>query len=149
MNINDLLRKYDMKPHEENGSFAECHFRYEKEGRAPSGSSYFYVPAGAETLFHRIDCDEYWCFNAGDVLEVWIVDLNGKLEIKRLGISKECEQVLYFPKGVIFGSKSLNKAGEGTFFTCITVPRFSYEGFELMEREEVIRICPETEKFYN
>ncbi len=148
MTVFDLLEKYNMKPHEENGSYAECHFRYDKEGRAPSGSSYFYVPAGEKTLFHRIDCDEYWCFNAGDALEVWIVNVNGTLEIKRLGLDKDCEQLLYFPRGVIFASRSLNKDGDGTFFTCITVPRFSYDGFELLEREEVTRICPETEEFY-
>lgn len=146
--IQELIRKYGMQPHEENGCYAEQHFPYAGDGRAPSGSSYFYVPAGESTQFHRIDCDEYWCYHGGDCLEVWIIDPTGHLEVKKLGLGEDAEPMLYFPQGSIFGSRNLSMAGEGTFFTCITVPRFSYEGFELVDQEEVIRLCPETKAFW-
>lgn len=156
MDMQEILRKYGMKPHEENGSYAECHYPYEGSGRAASGSSYFYVPAGEKTHFHRIDCDEYWCYHGGTGLEVWIIDPDGQLTVKKFGLAPDAEPMLYFPKGVIFGSRSLDvdadfsvKAPDGTFFCCITVPRFSYEGFELVEKDEVVRICPEAEKFWN
>ena len=148
MNARDLALKNNMKPHEENGSYSECHYNYSGDGRAASGSSYFYVGPGETTLFHRIDCDEYWCHNAGSALEVWIIDKGGNLEIKRFGAEADAELLLYFPKGVVFGSRSLDKSGDGTFFTCVTVPRFSYEGFELITKEEVLRICPEAEDFF-
>lgn len=148
MSVLKLLEKYDMKPHEENGSYSECHYKYDGEDRAASGSSYFYTAPGERTLFHRIDCDEYWCFNAGSALEVWVIDLEGKLEIKRLGVEQNAEPLIYFPKGVIFASRNLDAGGEGTFFTCITVPRFSYQGFELVEKDEVLKICPEAEGFW-
>lgn len=148
MSIKDLVEKYDMKPHEENGRYHECHYLYDGEGRAPSGSSYFYLPPGEMTLFHRIDCDEYWCYNSGESLEVWSIDISGNLKIKKLGVDRDAEPVLFFPKGTVFGSRSINADGEGTFFTCITVPRFSYDGFEIVEKEDVLKICPEAEGFF-
>lgn len=148
MEIQKLTEKYNMKPHEENGSYSECNYQFSEEGRAPSGSAYFYTPPGETTLFHRIDCDEYWSYNAGSSLEVWIVFPDGTLEIKKLGTDEDAEPLLFFPKGVVFGSRSLDKNGEGTFFSCVTVPRFSYDGFELVEKGEVTELCPDAERFW-
>lgn len=147
--IQEMIRKYDMKPHEENGRYAECSYPFPKESRAASGSCYFYSGPGEKTLFHRIDCDEYWCYNAGSPLTVWIISDNGELTIKKLGIEPDAEPMLYFPKGVIFGSRNMDPYGEGTFFTCITVPRFSYHGFRIIEQEEVLRHCPKAAAFWD
>lgn len=149
MGVQDLLKKYNMSPHEENGSYCECHYPFAGEGRAESGSSYFYAPPGETTLFHKIDCDEYWCHNAGSPLEVWIISADGKLEIRKFGTDPDADPMLYFPEGVIFGSRNREPEGEGTFFTCITVPRFSYDGFMLVGREEVLKICPEAGAFWD
>lgn len=149
MRIPELLKKYGMKPHEENGSYSECHYPYDGPGRAPSGSSRFYIGPGENTRFHQIDCDEYWCWHAGSSLEVWVIDGTGRLEIRKFGIGPDAEPTLYFPKGVIFGSRNRDRDGEGTFFSCITVPRFSYQGFRLTEKAEVIGLCPEAAAFWN
>lgn len=148
MSVQDLLKKYNMIPHEENGSYAECHYPYAGTDRAPSGSSYFYAAPGDVTLFHRIDCDEYWCYNAGDSLEVWIIDSSGRLELRNFGTGPDSDPLLYFPKGVIFGSRNKTPDGEGTFFTCITVPRFSYSGFQLVEKGKILELCPEAKSFW-
>lgn len=146
--IPELLLKYQMKPHEENGSFSECNYMFEGDGRAPSGSAYFFVPPGEKTLFHRIDCDEYWCFHAGTELDIWKVDTEGKLTREKFGLGPDAEPLIFFPKGVAFGSRNMDADGEGTFFSCVTVPRFSYSGFRILEQEEIVQICPETESFF-
>lgn len=143
MSIQDMIKKYNMKPHEENGLYAECHYHYNGEDRAPSGSTYFFVGPGEITSFHQIDCDEYWCYNYGSSLEVWIVGLDGRLEVKNLGIEPGADPVVFLPKGVIFGSRNLERDKEGTFFTCITVPRFDYRGFRLVDKDEVLSLCGE------
>lgn len=148
MNVNELREKYNMQPHEENGSYSECHYSYDGAGRAPSGSSYFYTAPGEKTLFHRIDCDEYWSFNAGSIVEVWLIDEKGKLEIRKLGLGEDADPLVFIPKGTVFGSRNTDAGGEGTFFTCITVPRFDYKGFELVDREDVKKLCPESEAFW-
>ena len=142
-----LMERNNMQPHVENGCFVEKHYEADPSKRAESGLIYYYVAPKEITEFHRIDCDEYWCFTAGGALSIWIIDESGAVSEKKFGIDADCEPAVYFKKGVIFASKSLSDA-EGTFLTCITVPRFSPEGFELFGREEMISKFPETEKFY-
>ena len=45
------------------------------------------------------------------------------------------------------GSEETEDAG-GTFLSCITVPRFRYEGWRLIGREELARLCPAALNFY-
>lgn len=52
-----------------------------------SGSIYYFVAPGEITEFHRIDCDEYWCYNAGSPLEVWSVK-DGVLKKMVCGITE-------------------------------------------------------------
>lgn len=149
MDMQALLEKYGMKPHEENGRYAERHYPYSGEGRAASGSTYFYTAPGERTLFHVIDCDEYWCHHAGSALEVWTVSPDGTLTVRKFGTEPDAEPMLYFPKGAIFASRNPDADGEGAFFTCITVPRFDYRGFRLVEKDEVLKICPKAAAFWN
>lgn len=148
IDISFLLKKYNMAPHAENGQFAECNYPFIGEGRAPSGGCYFFSGPGENTAFHQIDCDEYWCFNGGSPLEIWTVFPDGKLEISEFGLGKNAEPMVYFPKGVIFASRNRRPEGSGTFFTCITIPRFDYRGFRLVEKEEVTALCPEAAGFW-
>ena len=36
----------------------------------------------------------------------------------------------------------------GAFITCITVPRFTYEGFELIEKEKMLELYPKSRDFW-
>lgn len=137
-----------MQGHEENGFYLEQNYPAVSPDRAASGSILYYVPKGESTLFHRIDCDEYWCYHAGSELEVWIIDARGKLTVEKLGTDEDCKPSVYFPKGAVFGSRSPKSSADGTFFTCITVPRFSYDGFELLDREQVTALCPGADAFW-
>ena len=149
MNAEELAKSFDMESHVEHGSFKEIHFKYEGDGRAPSGALYYYVPGGEKTLFHRIDCGEYWCYAAGESLELWMISPKGELSVRTLGIEKGAEPVIYVPEGFVFASKQKSPAcGDGTFLTCITVPRFSAEGFELFEKDRVTALCPEAGVFW-
>lgn len=142
-----LMRRFDMAPHAENGAYIEKHYEAEPSKRAASGLIYYYVAPNEITEFHRIDCDEYWCYTEGAPLSVCKIDESGKISIVKLGVETDCEPVIYFKKGVIFASKSLS-AYEGTFLSCITVPRFSQSGFELFKREEILASFPEAKSFF-
>lgn len=143
-----LMRRFSMNPHPENGSFVEEHYEYNGEGRADSGSIYYYVAPGERTDFHRIDCDEYWCCCCGAALDVWTIEPGGKLTVHNLGIDERCEPLLYLKKGTIFASRHAGMPEDGTFLICITVPRFTYAGFELFTQEEIISMLPETKAFF-
>ena len=148
MKASDLIQKFAMEEHPENGAYVECHYISEIEGRADSGSIYYYVAPGEKTEFHRIDCDEYWCYNAGATIELWVIDNNGMLQKKLLGITDGAEPMVFFRRGEIFASRLSKDSDDGTFVTCVTVPRFTYDGFELFEKEKMVEMYPEAAGFW-
>ena len=143
-----LASRYAMAAHQENGTFLETHYVSNNGGRAASGSMYYYLAPGEKSQFHRIDCDEYWCFNAGDPLELWIISRDGQLTRRGFGCAPGCEPTIRLAQGDIFAAKHGEIAEDGTFLTCITVPRFTYDGFELFDREKICRDYPAAAAFF-
>lgn len=148
MRADELIERYNMEKHLENGIFIEKHYESDKPGRADSGSIFYYVNPGEITEFHRIDCDEYWVYNAGSPLEVWSIK-DGKLKKMVCGVCEGAEPFLFLQRGEIFASRLSKDADDGAFITCITVPRFTYDGFEMFTKEQIIEMYPETEEFFN
>ena len=147
MKAEELNRKYGLGRHVENGTFAELGEKRRPRERDAHGAIYYYVAPGERTAFHRIDCDEYWCYHCGAALQVCLIDESGKVSEVSLGTEEGCEPLLLMKKDVIFASKSAENAGDGTFLSCVTVPRFSYEGFEMYTDGEIRERYPETAEF--
>ncbi|MBQ3374536.1 MAG: cupin domain-containing protein [Oscillospiraceae bacterium] len=143
-----LAENLGMSPQEEGGLVKENHYPFEGPGRAGSGHAYYYFRPDVSTVFHTLDCDEYWVYHAGDDLEVWIIDPEGKLERRKFGTSDGAELCLYLKKGVAFAARPLEQVGKGTLISAITVPRFSYDGFHLLDQNQVIGLCPDAEAFF-
>lgn len=144
----ELIRRYDADRHVENGMFIERHYPADGSVRPASGSIYYYVKPGERTLFHKIDCDEYWSYNAGSTLELWVIGLDGSLRIMHCGITEGAEPTIRLAAGEIFASRLDDDAPDGAFVTCITVPRFSYKGFQMLSKEEMTRLYPDTAEFW-
>lgn len=136
MRADELAKLYRMQPHEENGSYVERHYPDDSGQRPASGSIYYFLGNNEKAQFHVIDCDEYWNYVAGSDLELWLVQ-DGKLTKKVLGLGSGKELLVYIPKGTIFGAKHFAGADDGTFVTCITVPRFDYKGWRLISVEDL------------
>lgn len=145
----EAARLFDMRPHEENGAFVERHYRADEGERAASGCIYYYLAPDEVTSFHVIDCDEYWVWSAGSPLEVWQIAPDGKETIQMLGLGEGMEPMVYFKAGVLFAARHLSDADDGTFVSCITVPRFRYEGWRLVPRDEVVALAPSAERFFS
>lgn len=147
MTAKELMRRYEMHTHVEHGAFLERHDPSPSAGRAASGLMYYYVSPGERTEFHRIDCDEYWCYAEGATLELWTVSEDGHVSTARLGTADGCEPVILVKKGMVFAAKC--PAGDdGTFLSCITVPRFRQEALELFTKEELLARFPALCEFY-
>lgn len=149
MTAEELMKRFSLREHIENGAFVERHYENTAPGRAASGAIYYYVAADEVTEFHRIDCDEYWCFNAGADLEVWQADEDGSVKVSKLGTGEGSEPLVYLKSGVVFASKHAPGCEDGTFLTCITVPRFTYQGFEMLDKEAMLENYPNIAQFYN
>ena len=141
-----IVQELQMQKHPEGGYFAERHYAHAGEGRPASGSIYYYLGPDDRSAFHEIDCDEYWSFVSGGSLELWVVSSDGQLSVKRLGLGAGEEPLAFIPRGSVFAAKHAapgqESVVEGTLVTCVTVPRFTYEGFRLVEREELVQLCP-------
>ena len=136
----DVLKKtYNLLPHEEGGSFSEVYeSSEEKNGRALAGSIYFLLDRGEVSQFHEIDCDEIWFFHEGCGMKITILSPDGEVSHVYLGndVGKGQRAMVIVPKGSIFSAVNLDDSGY-SFVSCVTAPKFSYDGFRLVPEDEI------------
>ncbi len=141
----DILKEiYKLEAHPEGGWFAEVYTApFEKDGRALAGSIYFLLDAGEVSQFHQIDCEELWFYHEGCGVRITVLH-DGKTEAYTLG--PDCEHgqraMIAVPKDAIFSAENLTPDGF-TFVSCVTAPKFRYEGFRLVGSEELREKYPE------
>ena len=133
-----LKEAYRLEAHPEGGWFAEVYTApFEKDGRALAGSIYFLLDAGEQSQFHQIDCEELWFYHEGCGVRIILLH-GGRKEELLLGPDCACGQraMVRIPKNAIFSAENLTPDGY-TFVSCVTVPKFRYEGFRLVPADEV------------
>lgn len=146
MNEKEIIKRFKLKPHFENGLYAELNLPRNQITRQKSGAIYYYVRAKEKSRFHKIDSDEYWLFHYGSDLEIWIIYPNQQVVVKKCGLGKDAEPIVYVPKGAIFASKHVD-AHRGTLVTCLTVPAFDKASFKIYQTNELKKRYPALKKF--
>lgn len=144
---NQLANRFNMQPHEEGGTYQELEPR-DTDARSASGSIYYFLPQGQFADFHQIDCDEFWVYSAGDTLELWIIDADGALSIERFGTSEGAQPLIKVTAGCIFAARHAGEIDDGTFLSCITVPKFTYQGWRLYSQDEMLHSYPDVAAFW-
>ena len=134
----ELKEKYKLESHPEGGWFAEVYTApFEQDGRAMAGSIYFLLDAWEQSRFHQIDCEELWFYHEGCGVRITVL-YEGRREELLLG--PDCEQgqraMARIPKDAIFSTENLTPDGY-TFVSCVTTPKFRYEGFRLVPYSEI------------
>ena len=139
-----LRKEYGLQPHEEGGHFAEAYTApFETGGRPLAGSIYFLLDRGEVSRFHVIDCDEIWYFHEGCGMKITAL-ADGSKEEYLLGNNVERGEraMVVIPKGRVFCAENLDPEGY-SFVSCMTAPKFSYDGFRLVSEEEIVEMCRE------
>lgn len=139
----ELATAYGLLPHPEGGYYKETYRSSEMikadalpqrfgGDRSLSTAIYFLLEKGNFSAFHRIKSDECWHFYQGDPLSVYVIHLNGELEVIRLGNNPANGEVFQavVPAGCWFASES---SGEFSFVGCTVSPGFDFQDFELAE----------------
>ena len=150
--VNDLIRQYQLTAHPEGGYFIETYTspdiiglpaRY-SSARRGAKAIYFLLPGDQVSKFHRITCEEIWCFHLGDAATIYIIHRDGTLQELALGRDFERGEHLQIviPHNVWFGAK-VNKKNAFAFVSCITAPGFEYEDFELATRDALLQEYPQ------
>jgi predicted cupin superfamily sugar epimerase len=154
---NYWVEKYQMQPHPEGGYFAETYRSNETIAKAAlparfsgdrslSTGIYFLLENHHFSALHRIQADEMWHFYAGGPLNVYVIHLNGNLEIIKLGNNPDNGEVFQavVPAGAWFGSKPASESAY-SLVGCTVAPGFDFADFEMAERGELLTIYPQHE----
>ena len=114
------------------------------DGRSFCTAIYFLLEGKQFSSFHRIKSDEMWHFYAGDALDVFVIDEQGKLEIIKIGSDLEKgEKFQHVVKaGCWFASKPAQEHSF-CFVGCTVAPGFDFEDFELAKADILANEFPE------
>ena len=149
INVDKLPEKYRMIPHEENGLFCYMRYAHTSEKRASSGSILYYLGAEEHSMFHSIDCDEFWAYNEGETLEIWIIYPDEGFSVVRLGTGDGDTPLAFIPKGSIFACRHAKGSAEGTLISAITVPGYvEAHSNTIYKREDMTSRFPFLEDFW-
>ncbi|HEX7934621.1 MAG TPA: cupin domain-containing protein [Paraburkholderia sp.] len=141
----ELIRRFDLKPHPEGGFFSETHRSAQRVSRADASNAtpahsastaiYYLLCDGAHSAWHRIKSDEVWHFYAGEPLLVHMLDETGALVTHRLGHALTHAGTVFqavVPAGWWFAAECADPA---TFALagCTVAPGFEFSEFELAD----------------
>lgn len=138
MTKEELIKRFDLKPHIEGGYFKELdhsNIKYNDEQYLYS-SILFLLGNGDISHLHVLDEDELWYYQGGDDCTIFDIDENYNVKEVKVGINSNDAFPQYLvKKGHIFGSKYIGKSF--TLVGCMVSPSFLYSHFKLIKREDL------------
>ena len=147
--IAEIVRELKLEKHPEGGWFAEVYtapvsFAEGSGQRALAGSIYYLLGGADISAFHEIDCDELWYYHEGTGMRLYVLKKDGSLVQHLLGsrLSQGALPMVRLEAGDIFAAENLDQDGY-TLISCMTAPKFRYEGWRLVSRDELLALCPE------
>lgn len=140
----ELKQYYKLEKHPEGGCFCECYTSEAFQGgRNYAGNIYFLLEKDEISHFHQIDCEEIWFYHEGCGMKITVISKEGVAEYILSNKTDSNDNVMVaIPKGAIFAAQNLDPSGY-TFVSCVTTPKFSYEGFRLVYKNEIKELCPD------
>jgi len=95
------------------------------------------------SALHRLADDELWIFQAGDPLELFRLTEDGRGENLFLGLNPAAgrQTQVVVPRGVWQGAR-LAAGARWVLVSCVAVPEFRWEEFQLGRRDELLTRHP-------
>ncbi|MCX7834159.1 MAG: cupin domain-containing protein [Ignavibacteria bacterium] len=153
-----IIKKYKLQKHIEGGYFTEFYRSHEKINqnclpkryksvRVFSTSIYFLLKGNEFSTFHKLNSDEILHFYDGCPVNVYLIDKNGNLEIKKLGrnISRGENYQILVKAGNWLAIKP-TKRKSFSLIGCTVAPGFEYDDLHLGKKEELLKIFPKQKK---
>ncbi|MBK1879394.1 cupin domain-containing protein [Pelagicoccus mobilis] len=144
--VDEVIRKLGLEPlAEEGGWFRRIHTGAAGDaGRPICTTIYALFTREQFSALHRLDAVEQFFFLDGDAFEVFRIDADGKGRTEFLGQDSP-HQV--FEAGCWFGGIPVEG---GTFdwslISCVVTPGFEWAGFEIGQRNELLKMYPKFEE---
>lgn len=154
--LKKLIEELDLQPHPEGGYFREIYrsnrlltedvFPFVYDSHRNLFTSIYYLLASDDTSkFHKLKAEEIWYFHAGSTLIIHEIDKkDGSYKKTFLGNDLKNDNVFQYciKPGNWFGAELLNK-NSFALVSCVVVPGFEFEDFQMAERSELIKQFPE------
>lgn len=103
----------------------------DRDTRAAGTCIHFLLRAGEASHWHRVDADEIWLYHAGaEIALAMSATAAGPAQMRRLGpdVPGGAAPQIVVPKGWWQAARS---TGGWTLVSCVVVPGFRFEGFDL------------------
>jgi len=147
------IKKLQLKKHPEGGYYREVYRSGEtilpdhlpkryKSSRNFSTSIYFLLGGSQFSAFHLLKSDELWHFYDGSDLNVYIINPEGELIVRKLGRSDNAEFQTTLEKHCWFAAEVEDKKSF-SLFGCTVSPGFEFEDFKLGKREFLLKKFPQ------
>ena len=150
-----LVQQYSLQPHPEGGWYRETYRSSEyiaqvalperfRGTRVFSTAIYFLLEQGNFSAFHRIRSDECWHFYAGDPLLVYVIQIDGSLDIIQLGNDFTRGQLFQYtvPANCWFASRPAT-GSTFCFAGCTVAPGFEFADFEMADASFLSVLYPQ------
>ncbi|MBK8351507.1 MAG: cupin domain-containing protein [Saprospirales bacterium] len=145
LNVQDFIEQYQLEKHPEGGFYKRTFLHSDNL----FSSILFLLTKNNFSAFHKIKSDEQWNWYFGDAIIIHEIDLEGKYHQTILSNKKEHLNFQYVVKANHwFASECVGDEGFA-FCGCTVVPAFSFEEFELAERDKLIKEFPQHQALIN
>ena len=136
----NIIEALHLEPHPEGGYYRQL-YGNDDTGKKDISTIYYMLTGNDKSAFHRLHgVTEIWYHHSGEPLNIYVIDTDGKLTIHNLSPEGEM-QVVIFPEQW-FAADIPSKEGY-CLVGCAVAPAFSFENFELGDKEALVRQFPQ------
>jgi hypothetical protein len=131
VDVREVIEWLGLVSHPEGGWYRETWRGDPTPAGRPAGTAIlFLLEEGAASRWHRVDADELWAWHGGAPIELSISRRKGAVEATRLGMDPPRGELpqARVPAGAWQSARALGAWG---LVSCIVVPGFTFEGFEM------------------
>lgn len=141
------IENLNLEPHPEGGFFKRTYrsgleMEYLGNNLPVSSAIMYLLDSKGFSAFHRLNVDEIWHFYYGDPIIIYLLHPSFGFQQTVLGDTGSGLPQFQFTvkKGIWMAAATLNE--RFTLVGCTLAPSFSFDGFELAKREELIQEFP-------
>lgn len=140
LNSAHYITSLGLEPHPEGGYYRQL-FGNDESGKKDISTIYYMLTANDISAFHRLhDVIEIWYYHAGEPLNIYVIDTDGKLIVHNL--SPESEMQVIIQPEQWFAAEIPSKQ-EFSLVGCAVAPAFTFENFELADKKELLKQFPQ------
>lgn len=136
----NLIETLHLEPHPEGGYYRQL-YGNDASGKKDISTIYYLLTDNDKSAFHRLHgVTEIWYYHAGEPLNIYVIDADGNLTVHHLSPDGELQVVIHPEQW--FAADIPSKKGF-CLVGCAVAPAFSFENFELGQRDALIQQFPQ------